>query len=108
MKNMFLTLRSPALISLLLIIPFMVMEVVNRREFNEGFPFPLFIILWLLPVLFIRTGMPILRNVRAGNSLMARPIGLLFSVVFLILITMMWGGIVIDQMPCFLGVPNCD
>ena len=108
MQSILKTIGSPALISLLLILPFMIMEIVNRREFNNGFPIPLFIILWLLPVLFIITGMPILRNVRAGNRLMARPMSLLFSVVFLILIAMMWGGIVIDQMPCFLGVPNCD
>ena len=107
MKNMFLTLRSPALISLFLIIPFMIMEVVNRREFNEGFPFPLFIIMWLLPVLFILTGMPILRNMR-GDNLLARPALLLIRVVILIFIAWFWAALLIDQMPCFLGVPNCD
>jgi hypothetical protein len=25
-----------------------------------------------------------------------------------ILIAWMWVGLVVDQMPCFLGVPNCD
>ena len=108
MKNMFLTLRSPALISLLLIIPFMVMEVVNRWGFNEGFPFPLFIIMWLLPVLFILTGMPILRNMRAGDNMLAKPGLLLIRVVLLIFIAWFGGTLLIDQMPCFLGVPNCD
>lgn len=107
MKNMFLTLRSPALISLFLIIPFMIMEVVNRREFNEGFPFPLFIIMWLLPVLFILTGMPILRNMR-GDNVLAGPALLLIRVVILIFIAWFWAALLIDQMPCFLGVPNCD
>ena len=99
---------SPALISLLLILPFMIMEVVNRRNFNEGFPIPLFVIMWLLPVLFILTGMPILRNVRAGNSILVKPVILLIRVVFLILIVWFWGNLLIDQMPCFLGVANCD
>jgi hypothetical protein len=45
MKNMFMTLRSPALISLILVIPFMIMEVINRQQFNEGFPIPLFIMM---------------------------------------------------------------
>jgi hypothetical protein len=39
---------------------------------------------------------------------MANPINLLLRVAFLALIAWMWGGILIDQMPCFLGVPNCD
>src|SRR5688572_1074957 len=43
------------LISFLLILPFMVMEVVNRRQFNEELPYPLFSFLWfnLFAVSFI-------------------------------------------------------
>ena len=108
MKNIFMTLRSPALISLLLVIPFMIMEIVSRRGFGEGFPIPLFAMLWILPVLFILTGMPILRNLRAGDSLMAQPINLLIRLVVLILVAVLWTGLLLDQMPCFLGVPNCD
>jgi hypothetical protein len=100
--------RLPALISFLLVIPFMIMEVVNRRNLSEGFPIPLFVIMWLLPLLFILTVTPILRNVRAGNSLLATPILLLVRVVFLSFLVWMWFGILLDQMPCFLGVPNCD
>ena len=99
---------SSALISLLFILPFIIMEVVNRRNFNEGFPIPLFIMMWILPVIFILTIMPIIRNVRAGNSLMAQLINLLLRVVVLVLVAWMWTGLLIDQMPCFLGVPNCD
>lgn len=109
MRNILTNLRSPALISLLLVLPFMILELVNRRNFNEGFPIVLFVIMWLLPVLFLLTGMPIVRNLRrAGNSILANPILLLIRVVFLALLVWMWFGILIDQMPCFLGVPNCD
>ena len=108
MKNIFMNFRSPALISLILLVPFMIMEVVNRRNFNEGFPIPLFVIMWVLPILFIVTLMPIVRNVRAGNSIIASPINLLIRVIILVFIAWMWTGILIDQMPCFLGVPNCD
>ena len=62
MQSILTTLKRPAIISFLLVIPFMVMEVVNRRNFNEGFTIPLFVIMWLLPVLFIITGMPIVRS----------------------------------------------
>jgi hypothetical protein len=105
---MFMTLRSPSLISLLLVIPFMIMEIVNRRGSDEGFPIPLFIIMWILPVLFILIGVPILRNLRAGNSLMAQPVNFLIRVVILVVIAFLWTGILLDQMPCFLGIPNCD
>jgi hypothetical protein len=108
MQTILTNLRSPALISLLLVLPFMILELVNRRNFNEGFPIPLFVFMWLLPMLFILTVMPIVRNLRAGNSILANPVFLLLRVVFLAIIVWMWFGILIDQMPCFLGVPNCD
>jgi hypothetical protein len=84
------------------------MEVANRRGFNEGFPALLFVVMWLLPVIFIIILTPIVRNVRAGNDILASPIKLLLSVAFLVLIAIVWTGALIDQMPCFLGVPNCD
>ena len=108
MKNIFMNLRSPVIISFILVIPFMILELVNRRNFNEGFPIVLFGLLWLLPMLFIVTVMPIVRNIGAGNSIIANPIILFLRVVFLALITWMWVSLVIDQMPCFPGVPNCD
>jgi len=107
-KNFLASLSLPAIISLVLVLPFMILELVNRRDFHEGFPLVLFGLLWLLPVLFILTVTPIVRNVRAGNSLLANPISLLLRVAFLALIGWLWAGILIDQMPCFLGVPNCD
>jgi hypothetical protein len=108
MQTIVTSLRIPAVISFLILLPFMILEVVNRRNFNEGFPIPLFIIMWLLPVLFILTGMPILRNARVGKSILANPFMLLIRVVFLILLAWFWTSLLIDQMPCFLGVPNCD
>ena len=108
MQTILTNLKSPALISFLIVLPFMILELVNRRNFNADFPFPLFIIMWLLPMLFILTGMPIIRNIRAGNSILANPVILLIRVVFLIFITWFWTALLIDQMPCFLGVPNCD
>ncbi len=41
------TLGSSALISFLLILPFMIMEVVNRRNYNEDFPITVFLALWM-------------------------------------------------------------
>jgi uncharacterized membrane protein len=108
MKNILTNFRSPGIISLVLVFPFIMLELVNRRNFNEGFPIVLFGLMWLLPMIFIVILMPIVRNVQAGNSIIANPIILLLRVAFLALIAWMWVGILIDQMPCFLGVPNCD
>ena len=108
MKNIFTNLRLPAIISSILVLPFMILELVNRRSFDEGFPIVLFGLLWLLPVAFILILMPIVRNVRAGNRIKVNPISLWLGVALLILITWLWVGTILDQMPCFLGVPNCD
>ena len=108
MKNTLIHLRSPAIISALLVLPFMILEVVNRRAYREGFPISLFAILWLLPLAFMLVLTPMVREVRAGNSLVANPINLLLRVALLTLIAWLFVGIVVDQMPCFLGVANCD
>lgn len=112
MKNILTNLRSSAIISFLSVLPFMILELVNRetfrRNFHESFPIFIFGFLWLLSVVFILILVPIVRNVRAGNRVMAHPINLLLKVVFLALIALMWGRILIDQLPCFIGVPNCD
>lgn len=108
MKNTFTNFRSPALIGVLFVIPFIVMEVVNTRNINAVFNIPLFGIMWLLPTIFIIILMPVIRNVRTGNSFAEKPVTLVLSILFLVLIALAWGSIVADQMPCFLGAPNCD
>lgn len=97
-----------ALVGLLLVLPLIILELVNRRNFNEGFPVPLFGFLWLLPAAFVVVLVPLVRAARAGNSITANPISLLFRLTTLALIAVFWGGLLIDQLPCFLGVPNCD
>jgi hypothetical protein len=52
--------------------------------------------------------MPIIRNVRAGNGIMAHPINLFLATVIASFIILFIGGFIIDQYPCWMGVPNCD
>jgi hypothetical protein len=53
--------------------------------------------------------MPIVRNVRrVGTSLLQNPVRLLLRVASLALIAIVWVATLLDQMPCFLGVPLCD
>ena len=59
-------------------------------------------------VAFIISLAPLVRIVRAGNSITANPINLLLAVAILFFIMMFVGGIIVDQYPCWIGVPNCD
>ena len=196
MQTLLKTFGSSVLISLLLILPFMLMEVVNRRNFNEDFPFLLFFIMWfnlfainLILLLIVRgrrtanpdlanpvprqgntlltnpkstatislvlilvplivsllnslgwspTGpnsvfsipvptqlialilvsfpvvagiiaaAPIASSLRAGGSLFTHPINLLIVVFLLSIFAIGFATFVVDQWPCFIGVPNCD
>lgn len=89
-----------AIVALASVIPFMFLELINRRRFDEPFPVPLFVTLWILSSAFVVVGSPIARGPRSA--------GLAFRVTLLALIAWLWGGIVMDQMPCFLGGQNCD
>ena len=108
MKNFLSNLKIPAIVSLILVAPFMLMEFVNRRQYHEGYPIVLFIVLWILPFIFIAIVTPLARDARAGVDILARPLSLGVKVSILLLLATMWFGLVIDQMPCFMGVPMCD
>ena len=108
MRRFLKILSLPAIIGALLVIPFMILELVNRRGLHEDYPIGLFGLLWLLAVVFVLILMPLVRSVRARDLIVRRPIGLLLRIGSLGLIAWMWFGIVLDQMPCFLGVPLCD
>ena len=110
MKTLTSDFKSAAIISFILVLPFAILEFLFNTVNKQNAPglIVLFGLLWLLPMAFIVILVPVVRTVRAGNSIMANPINLLFRVAFLALIARMWGGILIDQLPCFIGVPNCD
>lgn len=201
MRAMLKTPGISALISSLFILPFMIMEFVNRRNFNEDFPFMLFFVLWLylfavslilLPILLSRWGGkrdttnsvstqrntlltnpksaliisgililiiivpsllsspsreplegmnteyiyafgiqvpsqfiafavllipiaagviaagPIARALRAGGSLFAHPMHLTIVVVISFFFAAGVINLIVDQWPCFIGVPVCD
>ena len=73
MKQLLANLRLPALIGLIFSLPFMVLDYVNRRQFNEGFPFGLFALMWALGTGFVFTLVPILRDLRAREEPPAQP-----------------------------------
>jgi hypothetical protein len=64
--------------------------------------------LLLLLVGFIIGFIPIARNIRAGNGAAANPLNLLIAAVLFIFIAGLVIINVVDQYPCWIGVPNCD
>ena len=73
MQPILTTIGVPAIVSFLLILPFMIMEVVNRRNFNEDFPILLFFILWLNLFAISLILLPIVRGRRTGNPDITNP-----------------------------------
>jgi hypothetical protein len=65
---------SSALISFLIILPLMILEVLNRRNFNEDFPSFLFLVMWLNLFAVSIILLPIVRGRRTGNHDMANPV----------------------------------
>jgi hypothetical protein len=195
MQTLLKTVGAPALFSILFILPLAIMEVVNRRNFNEDFPTFLFFIMWLnlfavivilLPIMVSRraanpapiqekslltnprsavilsialilapgilplmdslgwlsvnhlingpnpevtylpgafltlvlilfpiaagvvAGRPIVSTLRAGGSLFAHPIHLIIVVILSFLFASGLVSLIVDQWPCFIGVPTCD
>jgi hypothetical protein len=110
MKTIAEDLRLAAITSFIIMLPFAILESLNNSITKQnviGLAL-LFGILWLLPTLFIVLFMPLVRTVRSGGRLLTNPISLLFRVAVLTLIATIWEWGFIDQLPCFLGVPNCD
>ena len=64
--------------------------------------------LLLLPLGFIISFAPVARNVRAGYGFTANPVNLLIAAALFIFIATLVTGFIIDQYPCWIGVPNCD
>ena len=108
MKNILTNLGSSTITSFLLLIPFMILEWATRSDApRTNASMMLWVILWLLSMMFLVILIPVVRNVRAGNILMANSVSLLPRVVFLVVLAWMWVALIIDQMPCFLGGSGC-
>jgi hypothetical protein len=74
-------------------------------DLGGRFPLPLFAVLWVLPFAFVLLFPGVWPSTRKGAATQLRR---LVTTVCLLGIALLWGAIVLDQMPCFLGVPNCD
>jgi hypothetical protein len=102
------SLVTSLLISSTLVVPFVVLQVVNRRAFPEAFPFVLFIFMSLHSLLIVLSLMPALRRFRSARKLSALTLGHWAGLVVSVILVLIYANVIIDQLPCFLGVPNCD
>ncbi len=96
------------LISAIFVVPFVVLQLVNRRTFEENFPFMLFTFMSLNSLLVVLLLTPALRRFRAARSLRALKLTHWAGLLLGVFLGSVYAGVVIDQLPCFLGVPNCD
>ncbi|MBC8031204.1 MAG: hypothetical protein H7Z16_13900 [Pyrinomonadaceae bacterium] len=127
MKHFATNSRSAALISFILALPLAILfpiAVFEIEPFNtllkrlltgsDGYQINALgrgvegVAMLLLPVAFIVNLVPIVRNLRAGNSITATPINLSLAAALLLFVAVTWGWALVDQIPCFMGVPNCD
>jgi hypothetical protein len=110
MKAIATDLRTPALGSFILVLPFAILELANTTLTRQNAPDLVFLfgLLWLLPMTFLAVLTPVVQNVRAGRRAAANPARLFLSVAVVLVLALVWGSLVVDQMPCFLGAPNCD
>lgn len=64
--------------------------------------------LLLLPLGFIISLVPVVRNARTDYRFAANPFNLLIAAALFIFIAWLVISFIIDQYPCWIGVPNCD
>ena len=99
---------SPVISFILCVFPFMLLEWATRSNLPRSNASPmLWVVLWFLSTGFIVVLMQMVRNIRVGNSILAKPLSLLLSIILLAIFAWLWTALIIDQMPCFLGGTGC-
>ena len=97
-----------ALTGLALTVPFIVMELVNRRDDTYDFPFLLFLVLWLLAGLFFVLTFSLYHDLKHTGVKAAKTLKFTGKIILVLGVFTLWLLVVKDQMPCFLGIGNCD
>lgn len=101
------SLALAALIGLLLMLPFAVMELTFSAARVEVSNFvALFGFLWLLLATSAALIISFIQSIRAGKSVLNSVNLAVVPAVCIIAFVLV--SLIADQMPCFMGVPNCD
>ena len=99
---------TPLLISSTLVAPFIVLQLITRTAFHEDFPFVLFTFMSLHSLLIVLLLTPVVRRLRSERDLRVLQLGHWAGLAVSVVLISAYADVVIDQLPCFLGVPNCD
>ena len=99
---------SSLLVAALLVVPFIVLQLVSRWRFQEGFPYVLFTFMGVHSLLIAISLVPALQCLRRERSLKALKPGHWAGLLLAGFLGYLYINLVLDQLPCFLGVPNCD
>jgi hypothetical protein len=94
----------PLAISALLVVPFVVLEWMK----GGGVPVVLFTFMWVHALFIALALLPGIRRLRNERRLGALTPVHWVGLVIGALLVYVYVGVVVDQLPCFLGVPNCD
>jgi hypothetical protein len=108
MKSSILRFAASLAISATLVVPLFALEWWNRREFHEEFPLLLFTFMSVHSLLIVLAAAPVVGRLRTERNLRALRFGHWAGLVVSAFLAVVYAGVVIDQLPCFLGVPNCD
>jgi len=100
--------KTAVIASSALVLPFLILESVNSPGFPRDFPVVLFGAMWLMMMSFAFIALSFRVRLKSGSRTTADLVALLWRIAALILIAWMLVTLIADQMPCFLGVPNCD
>lgn len=105
---MFWRLAAPVFISSTLVIPLVVLQWMNRRAFHEDFPFVLFAFMSVHALFIVLLVTPALRQLQLERRLGALKFHHWAGLAVAAVLISVYAEVVVDQLPCFLGVPNCD
>ncbi|MCC7367506.1 MAG: hypothetical protein IT306_03735 [Chloroflexi bacterium] len=62
----------------------------------------------LLPMAFLLNLSPMLRRIGPDKRRALYPLNLIVGAVILVYLSQTWGALIVDQIACRSGVPNCD
>ena len=107
MKTVTTQLAQAALIGLLLTLPFVALELTfNSSQSDQGVGV-LFVFIWGLLTALTALTISLVRTIRSGRSVLS-PMNLALKLPLLSVIAVIVITLIADQLPCFLGIPNCD
>lgn len=98
----------PVACGAMLVGPLMALEWLSRRGYGEPFPWLLFTFMSVHALAIGVLLAPAAGRVRATHAVRTLTLGQWAGLVLALGLLCIYVGVVRDQWPCFVGVPNCD